>query len=123
MMTAFPWSSFTLMPMNSVVLPMCTIEPTSERLQAMSTPPCGSLPLSRRKTSKSLGINSDEFISLVNHVSVPIIMSGCDESIAICKSAGLFVMLWKFISNNLNLSLGLWWFILLGDDAAVGSPS
>ena len=34
------------MPMNSVVLPMCTIEPTSERLQAMSTPPCGSLPLS-----------------------------------------------------------------------------
>jgi hypothetical protein len=31
----------------------------------------------------------------------------------------LFVMLWKFISNN----LGLWWFILLGDDAAVGSPS
>jgi hypothetical protein len=46
MMTAFPWSSFTLMPMNSVVLPMCT-----------------------------------------------------------------------------NLSLGLWWFILLGDDAAVGSPS
>ena len=68
MMTAFPWSSFTLMPMNSVVLPMCTIEPTSERLQAMNTPPCGSLPLSRRKTSKSLGINSDEFISLVNHV-------------------------------------------------------
>jgi hypothetical protein len=52
MMTAFPWISFTLMPMNSVVLPMCTIEPTSERLQAMSTPPCGSLPLSRRKTSK-----------------------------------------------------------------------
>jgi hypothetical protein len=51
--------------LNSVVLPMCTIEPTSERLQAMSTPPCGSLPLSRRKTSKSLGINSDEFISLV----------------------------------------------------------
>ena len=69
-----------------------------------------------------LGINSDEFISLVNHVSVPIIMSGCDESIAICKSADLFVMLWKFISNNLNLSLGLWWFILLGDDAAVVSP-
>jgi hypothetical protein len=33
----------------------------------------------------------------------------------------LVVMLWKFISNNLNLSLGLWWFILLGDDAAVGS--
>jgi hypothetical protein len=28
-----------------------------------------------------------------------------------------------FISNNLNLSLGLWWFILLGDDAAVSSPS
>jgi hypothetical protein len=26
MMTAFPWSSFTLMPMNSVVLPMCTID-------------------------------------------------------------------------------------------------
>ena len=49
-------------------------------------------------------------------------MSGCDESIAICKSADLFVMLWKFISNNLNLSLGLWWFILLGDDAAVVSP-
>jgi hypothetical protein len=50
-------------------------------------------------------------------------MSGCDDSIAICKSADLFVMLWKFISNNRNLSLGLWWFILLGDDAAVGSPS
>jgi hypothetical protein len=49
--------------------------------------------------------------------------SGCDESIAICKSADLFVMLWKFISNTLNLSLGLWWFILLGDDAAVGSPN
>jgi hypothetical protein len=30
-------------------------------------------------------------------------MSGCDESIAICKSADLLVMLWKFISNNLNL--------------------
>ena len=93
MMNAFLWSSFTLMPMNSVVLPMCTIEPTRERLQAMSTPPCGSLPLSRRKTSKSLGIDSDEFISLVNHVSVPIIMSGCDESIAICKSTDLLFML------------------------------
>ena len=92
-MTAFPWSRFTLMLMNSVVLAMCTIEPTSERLQAMNTPPCGSLPLSRRKTSKSLGINSDEFISLVNHILVPIIMSGCDESIAICKSADLFFML------------------------------
>jgi hypothetical protein len=55
----------------------------SQRLQVLSTPSCGSLPLSRRKTSKSLGINSDEFISLVNHVLVPIIMSGCDESIAI----------------------------------------
>ena len=96
---------------------MCTIEPISERLQATSTPPCGSLPLSRRKTSKSMGINSDEFISLVNHVSVPIIMSGCDESKAICKSADLFFMLLKFISNNLSLSLGLWWFILLGDDS------
>jgi hypothetical protein len=45
-------------------------------------------------------LNSDEFISLVNHVSVPIIMSGCDESITICKSADLFFMLLKFISNN-----------------------
>jgi hypothetical protein len=54
MMTAFPWSSFTLMPMNSVVLPMCTIEPTSERLQAMSTPPCGSLPLSISQLVKDI---------------------------------------------------------------------
>ena len=82
-MTDLSWLSFTLMLRNSEDLPTRATELIMVLRVATRTPPCGSSSLSRLKTSNSPKMNSEELISFVSKVSVPMITSGLDRSIAI----------------------------------------
>jgi hypothetical protein len=64
MMTAFPWSSFTLMPMNSVVLPMCTIQSITNKSADLQMAIDSSQPdiIIGTETWLTKDMNSSEFI-------------------------------------------------------------
>ena len=71
------------------------------------------------------GITSESYIPGFNHVSVPMIISGFEDSISKAVSWFLDLALWKFTVRTLREFMFLFILYLppfLGDDEAIGLP-